>query len=151
MPQAAQPIIERGRHATSPALRALATVVALLLTLSALGQVAHFLLVPHAICAEHGELLELSEQAAHASAGQVDHGSDSDDRFVASELGAEHDHCQVLARGQREQALPAAPSFEVAPASLEADLVVARQEAVYQALAALSLAPKTSPPHAALG
>ena len=151
MPPAVQPIPERGRHATSPALRALATFVALLLTLSALGQVAHFLLVPHAICGEHGELLELSERAAHTPTGHVDRSSDPGTRVVASHIPADHDHCQVLARGQREQAGPEAPSLVVPPASIAGALTAARQAAAHPTLAALSLAPKTSPPRATFG
>jgi hypothetical protein len=132
-------------------LRVLATLVALLLTLSALGQVAHFLLVPHAICSEHGELLELSERAAHTSTDQVEPGSEQDAHVVASDLAAEHDHCQVLSRGQREQALPTPPSFEVPSASLETAQVLARQDAIHRGLTPLSLAPKTSPPRPSLG
>lgn len=151
MSQAAPPPTERGRAATSPALRALATFVALLLTLSALGQVAHFLLVPHAICAEHGELLELSERSAHTSAAHVDHGSERDARLVERDLAAPHDHCEVLARGQREQILPVSHAFEVAPAALQSAPVAIRQEPARAVLAALSLAPKTSPPRSSFG
>src|SRR5690349_15523621 len=56
----------RGREATSSALRWLAACLAFLLVASSLGQIGHFLLVSHAICAEHGELLELSGSDPHA-------------------------------------------------------------------------------------
>lgn len=151
MPQAELPTTERGRSATSPALRVLATCVALLLTLSALGQVAHFLLVPHAICGEHGELLDLSEGAAHSAAAQADSGSEADSRVGSDHLADEHDHCQVLARGEREQAWPERPALEIAPAALALALMSAGPKGVIQTLPALLLAPKTSPPRAGLG
>lgn len=139
-----RPRSPRSRAATSW-LRVVATLVALLLTLSSLGQVAHFLLVPHAICAEHGELLELSEQDSHAGAERADGSKEA--RVSTAPTPAEHDHCQVLARGQRELALPEPHALDVAQhAGAETTLVVAQQEAIFRALLPLSLAPKTSPP-----
>lgn len=128
----------------------MATLVAALLSLSSLGQTAHFLLVPHAVCVEHGELLELSEADAH---GAVHAESGSDDEPAAtSQPAAEHDHCQVLARGQREQAVPPAPSADLLPAAAaEARLLIARQDALLRTLPSLSFAPKTSPPSALVG
>ena len=134
----------RSRAAAS-ALRVVATLVALLLTLSSLGQVAHFLLVPHAICAEHGELLELSERDAHVGAGDAEGSKEA--RVSTVPTSAEHDHCQVLARGQRELALPVPPALDIVRSTgAETTLVVARQDAIFRALSPLSLAPKTSPP-----
>lgn len=133
--------------ATRAALRALASLVALLLTLSSLGQVAHFALVPHAICAEHGELVELSERASHVAASHAEPASNDGTRAAAPEQVSEHDHCQVLARGQREQALPASPAARILPpASVAAELAWAPQTAGFPRVSALLLAPKTSPP-----
>lgn len=125
-------------------------LVAALVGLSALGQFAHFFLVPHAICAEHGELLELTEDASHAAV----HESPSPDGPVhaASEPVEEHEHCQVLARGQREQAEPTPPDVVALPASAAStELSFTRSAAVVTVLAALTLAPKTSPPRALVG
>ncbi len=141
----------RRRPATRAALRALATVVAVLLGLSSLGQTAHFLLVPHAICAEHGELLELSEEESHASSHEASH-RDEEPHEDASQPTGEHEHCQVLARGQREQALPTPSSLEVpAPAAPAGRLRIAAPLPAHAALPTLSLAPKTSPPRAIAG
>ncbi len=145
----------RSRQATPWLLRSLAALVALVLTASSLGQIAHFLLVPHAICAEHGELLELHDDDAVAAAPAHEARKPGDARptQVSNPDAIEsHDHCQLLARSQRELALPVVPSCEPAPAP---SLRVAANQAVAVAAlgqqAPLSLAPKTSPPVTALG
>ncbi|HEY6080375.1 MAG TPA: hypothetical protein VIW29_16285 [Polyangiaceae bacterium] len=144
------------RRKTTPLLlRALAALAALLLAASSLGQVAHFLLVPHAICAEHGELLELHDgehRAAEAGAEALTPDDATSPRAAAPDAVESHDHCQLLARSQRELALPVATAFEapLAPSVCAPSLLHAAAEPTGQ-LAALSLAPKTSPPVAALG
>jgi hypothetical protein len=146
----AEPTRQRGRKATSSLLRLLAALVALLLTASALGQAAHFLLVPHAICAEHGELLELSEGEGHV-AGEHETGAENarDTHASAPEAVATHEHCEVLARGQREQALPGTPVAALLPAVPPARVVsFSEQLAPAPSVSCLALAPKTSPPRA---
>lgn len=144
----AQPGRPQFRPANALAMRALAALVALLLSTSSLAQVAHFWLIPHAICAEHGELLELPE-GAHA---QAEH--PSDDHHTQASTSDEdgelsHDHCQQLARNQREHALPVATQLELAPAaSAPAELAFAPSREAEHGLALLSVAPKTSPPAA---
>lgn len=137
-----------GRLAISAQLRALAAFIALLLSGSSLAQTVHFLLIPHAICAEHGELVELGGQAdAH-------HEPHEASRSVAisehGEADAGHDHCEVLARSERELSLPPIASFELpaAPRSLEQALPVV-EESARHARPLLDVAPKTSPPTAA--
>jgi hypothetical protein len=142
---------QRGREATSSLVRLLAAFVAVLLAASSLGQSAHFLLVPHAICAEHGELLELTERDSHA-ADEADHATAGPDETRASAPGAlvDHEHCQVLLRGQREQSLPEASAVAVLPAaSAEKAVVLAAPGRIAPEPSVLSLAPKTSPPSAA--
>lgn len=148
MRQAVRARRKRGRKATPASLRLLAALVAILLSASALGQAAHFLLVPHAICAEHGELLELDEPRAHVDVGH-ERAAEAEQHPHASpsEGTLEHEHCQVLARGQREQALPNAPTAELLPAVMTRSAAIAVQRAAPSApLDALDLAPKTSPP-----
>ena len=128
-------------------MRLLAAFVAVLLTASSLGQSAHFLLVPHAICAEHGELLELTERHPHATGERAEAAAGADETR-ASEPAAlvDHDHCQVLLRGQREQGLPEASAVAVSPpASAETAFLTALGRFARE-LSVLSLAPKTSPP-----
>jgi hypothetical protein len=125
----------------------LAALAALLLVGSSLGQAAHLAVVEHAICAEHGDLLHAADSHA-ATAGPADH---DDEGGSTPEQGGDHEHCQLLARNQGEQALPVASAdgallpFAV-PALVELAPSVARAR---PAQAPLSLAPKTSPPRRA--
>jgi hypothetical protein len=136
------------RSSSRPAtagLRLLSLLVALLLTASSLAQVAHFLLVPHAFCAEHGELLELGSESAGLS--HADSGDSHEASVVADGAEDSHDHCQLLARNQREQLLPPAPGFELPPAP--EGTVGEPQPMAAVALPTgdcLASAPKTSPP-----
>ena len=135
----------RGRGSTSSTLRVLATLVALLLAASSLSQVAHFLLVPHAICAEHGELLELEERPAHVAAERG--GADTDHARASGSEAAAHDHCQILARSQRYQGLPPAPALTLAPATATQEVGwLDNASSPNATLTRLSVAPKTSPP-----
>jgi hypothetical protein len=144
----------RGRSATRLGLRALALFAVLLLGGSSLGQVAHFILVPHAICAEHGELLELHDAAAHGDKAHDDEAAASPAPASVSltqSAAAEHDHCQVLARSERELSLPAS-AFQIAEApSMSEPSSPLGSQAALSARSPLILAPKTSPPRALLG
>jgi hypothetical protein len=137
-----------GRKAASPVFRALAAFVAVLLTASSLGQIAHFLLVPHAVCADHGELLELSTESDHAGQHHAEAEPPADDEAaaVSPEDATSHDHCEVLASGQRQLALPAASVVALVPAAASSSLALVETSAISRPLATLSLAPKTSPP-----
>jgi hypothetical protein len=122
-------------------------LVALLLATSSLAQVAHFLLVPHAFCAEHGELLELGP--GHPAAAQATSTPAHEAQLSSVDAEAGHDHCELLGRSQREQLLPARAAFDLpAPrASFEA-LALPATTTSSPSLACLTLAPKTSPPRA---
>lgn len=139
---------KRGRKTTFSWLRVLAALIALVLSASGLSQTAHFLLVPHTICSEHGELLELARGDEHAA--RPEHADDEKGQRAAErELSLEHEHCQVLARGQREQALPKADSAELLPAApVQTTAFGEARRAAPDQLPRLSLAPKTSPPRA---
>lgn len=141
----------RGRSTTSSLRLLLAACVALLLTASNLGQAAHFLLVPHAVCAEHGELLELTEQSGHRAEAR-EHAADGsrETRAAQPEALLDHDHCQVLIRGQREQSLPQPGSVALLPAAEAEKLAIfSASSALRRPLSTLALAPKTSPPRSA--
>jgi hypothetical protein len=131
------------------AVRVLAALAALLLVGSSLGQAAHLAVVQHAICAEHGDLLH----AADGHAAPTAHAEHDDENGSMPEEGGDHEHCQVLARNQAEQALPAVPAVSgllpvAGPALLELATVVEARPARVP----LSVAPKTSPPrYAAFG
>lgn len=129
-------------------MRALAALIALLLSASSLAQVAHFSLIPHAICAEHGELVELAA-GDHARVETRGAGHDAQASAPDEDTDPGHDHCQQLARNQREQALPVAGELELpaAASALAEQLFVPSREAAH-GLTLLSVAPKTSPPAA---
>ena len=139
---------ERGRNATSAALRVMAACLALLLVASSLGQVAHFLLVPHAICAEHGELVELSPGADHGGQHllQVEPAAHDAGPSVSPEELASHDHCEILASAQRQLALPAASVVALVPVVASSSLALVEPSAAQVSLSPLAVAPKTSPP-----
>lgn len=141
-----------GREPTALALRSLAALVALLLVGSSLGQVAHFLAVQHAVCIEHGELVELHPSDGHGAAEARSHdGHESEDEGSGAPRPGEHDHCQLLAKQEREQAVAPRPAIGIATAQLELQPAPARAQDGALAQPLFSLAPKTSPPVRAAG
>jgi hypothetical protein len=126
----------------------MAACLALLLAASSLGEIAHSWLVPHAICAEHGELVELPSGSEHAGP----HHDDAEltpheaGTSVSSEELASHEHCEILASAQRQVALPAASVVAIVPATASAALSLLEISATQASLPPLSVAPKTSPP-----
>jgi hypothetical protein len=144
---------QRARRSPGWTVRVAAAFAALLLLASSLGQVAHFLLVQHAICAEHGELLEVHGAEHPASATITLADSDEQAHASAPDLEGEHDHCQHLARRQSELAVftGATEALVIPPpaATLPKPSLAAEPRASH---ALLALAPKTSPPrHPACG
>jgi hypothetical protein len=146
-PVARQPKV-RGRAATRLVLRLWAGLLALVLCGGSLGEAAHFLLVQHAICAEHGELIEVHE-GSHASEPSHDTTLEHGTRASAPEEAGEHEHCQLLGLRQQELTLPevAVATAIPQPSASHAGLLDAPTTALVS-LSALSLAPKTSPPAA---
>lgn len=139
---------ERGRRATPATLRAMAALVALLLAASSLAQIAHFLLVPHAICEHHGELIELGSEPAHASEhrAQPERAGHGTSASVSSEEATSHDHCEVLASAQRQIVLPIANVIALVPAIASSSSELTATATTRRSLPTLSVAPKTSPP-----
>lgn len=136
----------RDRAATRLVLRLWAGLLALLLCGSSLSETAHFLLVQHAVCAEHGELIELHDRSAAAEAlhdAAPEHGTQAS----APDLEGEHEHCQLLGRRQQELTLPEVAGVAVVPRAPESGRALLDAPTAARApVSALSLAPKTSPP-----
>jgi hypothetical protein len=124
-------------------LRCLAACLALLLAGSSLGQIAHFLVVPHAICEEHGELVEVSAHAGHDAAAER---HDDTPASAPSEEAPTHDHCELLASDQRHVAVPIAALIAVVPAAPSPLLALPLARPARVSRLTLALAPKTSPP-----
>lgn len=131
-------------------MRVLGALAALLLVGSSLGQAAHLAVIQHAICAEHGDLVHAADDAHAAPTAHAEH---DEEGGSTPEEGGDHEHCQLLARNQGEQALPVPPvGGALLPVARHALVEVAIVVQARPAQAPLSLAPKTSPPrHAAFG
>jgi hypothetical protein len=128
-------------------LRQIAAAVAgLLLLASPLSESLHTVFVPHAICAEHGEVVHV--QAAHeafngprATDSAPSLGTDG----VAPEAG--HEHCPVVAASSRRTAQRGNAEALLLPAAIAND--EARIDRVVRpstSIGLVLLAPKTSPP-----
>src|SRR5262249_15177194 len=118
---------------------------------SSLGQMAHFVLVRHAICLEHGELIEASEHS-HSTLERAEPSSDrSEAQLIGRDVETDHDHCQFLSSARRERALVPDPHPLILPA-LRSGMkpVVVEGSTCVVASVPLAVAPKTSPPLRAL-
>lgn len=116
----------------------LLALVVLLLGVANLASTAHFALVAHQRCAEHGELTHAHETHTHATQAGVTAAENADDR---------HDHCGA-ASVLRERVTPPQPPQLVE--MLDLVLVQKLQPPLLNALLPLPVslrdAPKTSPP-----
>lgn len=123
----------------------------LLCVLAYLGSAAHFALVRHSFCVEHGESVHVDEVPSQASSAQVER-SFADSRVAcASQLarlshGAEA-HCTHHFHRRELQPPPAAgvSSVEAPP---ESRGVLSAAILFPEPIARLRLAPKSSPPRA---
>lgn len=122
----------------------------MLLALLALGGqllgTAHLLLMPHAVCAEHGELIHLhdgvaAEDAAHHESPVTTQLSVPE----AAEADA-HEHCLASALRRDQLALYEAPSTLILVSASQAVARVERSVHAPKSVAILLLAPKSSPP-----
>jgi hypothetical protein len=132
--------------------RYLAACVAALCLVAQFSSFAHMLLVRHATCPDHGELIHANEEGGSASIerGQLANASEEQvpafeaRRDAASEHG--HDHCAVLANRRDSTTLTAAQSpVLIGPPGLSG--IQDHQEDLRPVSFALYLlAPKNSPP-----
>ncbi len=134
-------------------VRALVLLVAALCAVVQLAGAAHFLVVRHTVCPEHGELVH--EGAGHASAAgraplaRADRQLATVDATGGSEEDHAHDHCALLS--QRVDSLAAARVSYVLTASSPAPAIEApgfapRELAPVRRSTLLLYAPKSSPP-----
>ena len=122
-------------------VRRQATLAVTLLVLASLGMaLVHDLLAQHAVCVEHGELVELGK--GPATAARPD-GTVSSDAAEVSAGG--HEHCAMLAQRRGQAPLPAPAVIAVVPRSAFSSPEASRSEAPPQ-VALVRLAPKQSPP-----
>jgi hypothetical protein len=126
-----------------PAMKYLAALFLFLVLLGRIAGIMHFAFVRHATCADHDELVHLSE-AAEPSTGQSNN-RELGLENVATPNAHHHDHCLAQLRLRDAAVLDARSA-----ASLEGvALAVASPRfasAPPLALSVLHIAPKTSPP-----
>jgi hypothetical protein len=128
-------------------LRPTALALALTATAGQLSAVVHMLLVPHAVCPEHGALVHVASDTARARERDSSARSEYRDAGELSESD-QHDHCLADA-ARRAASLVASPlSSKLAVGALAGTPAVCGPESAERSVDLLSLAPKSSPPSA---
>ena len=137
-----------GRLPVTLLRRVCAQLVAAVCVLGLFSTELHHLLVRHATCAEHGELIHTADQSPHKSTLRAQVGAKTAEQRVLPEgdsASHEHEHCGVLSRHARCQTsanrgIAHEPAFWMAASSLGQALPS------WQPIDLVLLAPKTSPP-----
>ena len=125
------------------------SLLALLCIAGHVGAVAHYAIVRHEVCPEHGELVDAHGGPDDHRPATDAHGSSSDVPLIAAsadgDAHGDHDHC-ALACERRDHALiganvvvALAPPADVGP-PLSVTLLS------HRSISILQLAPKASPP-----
>jgi hypothetical protein len=136
------------RSASRPRLLALPLVA--LCAVVYLGSAAHFALVQHATCLEHGEVLHLDEGGSAAQQSQRSEASFTDERIASASQrarighGAEA-HCSHASL-RRESLIPAAWYLSAPDPQAESSRSPTQDLLLPEPVARLRLAPKSSPP-----
>jgi hypothetical protein len=140
------------RESRGGTFRYLAACVAVLVVFTQFSSFAHMLLVRHATCPEHGELIHPDEDGAapahHDAVASHDKSQGpSIESGPESANGHGHDHCAVLAHRRDSTTLAAASNcpLPVPPPAL-AGIDGHRQILTPASFALYLLAPKNSPP-----
>lgn len=129
--------------------RLLALPFVALCTVVYLGSAAHFTLVQHATCLEHGEAIHLDEEGVAAQPQRLAD-SFTDERVTRSSQearighGAEAHCAHTFLR--RESLLPTAWSLSTPEDTTESVQVLGLEQLPSEPVARLRLAPKSSPP-----
>ena len=125
-------------HATALALTLIATAGQLL-------GVAHMLLVPHAMCAEHGALVHVASETAPARERDGAARSEYRDAGAGNESD-HHDHCLSDAARRAAWVVARAASSKLPAFALASAPAVCAADSAERSVDLLSLAPKSSPP-----
>lgn len=126
-------------------LTAIALLLGVIATAGQLSSIAHMLLVPHAICREHGAIVHVSRDTVHGTARDdvrqaayhdADGGGESDD----------HEHCLCDAVRRAHWVGAGATACTPTACPLTNFAAIRTERAPLSSQAILSLAPKNSPP-----
>lgn len=164
---------DRKRSSTQLLLRAGTLVLAIMAASAQMAEVAHYALVPHSVCSEHGEVIHAGSHAAPDTAGARAHthagksavadafanaraesrpASRSASRSawlpVTTEASDDHDHCLISALRKQGAAVLSASAVFIPQGNREGSAAFARELAPPPAIALLDQAPKSSPPFA---
>lgn len=138
----------RSQH-SAPRSRLLALPLVALCAVVYLGSAAHFVLVQHATCLEHGEILHLEEDGG-SEPSQRSEASFTDERITSARLrarighGAEA-HCSHASL-RRETLMPPGWCLSALDPQAESGRGPVRDLLLPEPVARLRLAPKSSPP-----
>jgi hypothetical protein len=125
-------------------IRLLAAFAAAGLLSAQLFSVAHFVLVPHHLCLDHGVLTHDDRVNLNPSSNAV---SKRSAIFPGNAAADSHEHCSVPARLEKNGRRSPAPQTAVVVATLTARLpAIVRADTTLGGFAILSVAPKQSPP-----
>lgn len=126
-------------------LRSSVLALALLGVVGQLSGVAHLLLVPHAVCAEHGAVVHAAEHA-HAALATTARESATAKVVAAEHAGDDHDeHCGSYLVRRADACVSNASAVHVATALLAPQPPLAAAARTH-GVAILTFAPKCSPP-----
>jgi hypothetical protein len=112
-----------------------------------LGNTAHFALVQHVACAQHGDLVHADETHPGSTASAAERGARSDSPAFGQGPDAvegSHEHCVAQLKRREEVGVPSG-AFVLDRAQLEPSHAL-EAEGVSSSIAVLRLAPKASPP-----
>jgi hypothetical protein len=108
--------------------------------------IAHLLLVPHAVCAAHGELIHVERAANTAAPTAVDSTRAAYRGEAGGETSDSHEHCLAFALRREHHAAAAVRALVVPKAPAKSTRPHADSAAVVRAALILLFAPKGSPP-----
>lgn len=131
--------------------RTLAASVAALCVIAQLLPIVHIVLVRHARCAVHGEVIHVSDGADHSSpdhaapAAPSSHGAATIAHAASDHAEDAHDTCRFVG-DRRDAVLATPPALAALPAYAPAATIAPAAAARLPQVALYRLAPKLSPP-----
>jgi len=126
--------------------RCLLTLVALFYVAQHLSAIAHFALVRHAVCDEHGELVDVDVAKAAAPVSEALPAPALGSLEASPHSGHEHQHCSVLAHLRPHLSAAIFAGIPVRVAAVPDVRIVSCQSSPPLAIPIYRLAPKNSPP-----